>query len=385
MTGAGGGGGSNAAASPHQPLASGSASGSSLPPRLAGGTIPALDGFRAIAIIFVMLSHIGMERMVPGQFGVTLFFFLSGYLITTLLRREFMRDGTIKLKAFYLRRMVRIIPPMYLAIALGAVCSWAGLIYELDFTGLGYDLLFLTNYFPVSGTPIGLWSLAVEEHFYLLFPTAALLLLRRWDAKGVMQFCIVFCFLALLVRFYEVSRLEDFSRVNFWSHTRLDSILFGAILAMWNNPVIDPEDRLPSTWPSYAIGGLLLLITFVIRDEMFRQTIRYTIQGVALIFIFNAAIRDTKLAPVFLDNAFMRFVALLSYMLYLVHVIFIIAVRPLEPVLGEVGAGLVGIALSFVFSYATYVLLETPLGQWRKGVERSWREKDKAAAAAKAV
>src|SRR5690606_15066592 len=74
----------------------------------ASGTIPTLDGFRAIAIIVVMLSHVGLERYAPGQFGVTLFFFLSGYLITTLLRRELDRHGRVSFAGFYLRRAVRI-------------------------------------------------------------------------------------------------------------------------------------------------------------------------------------------------------------------------------------------------------------------------------------
>lgn len=342
-------------------------------PKSGPSTIPALDGFRAIAILFVMCSHIGLEKVVPGQFGVTLFFFLSGYLITTLLRREFARDGAISFKAFYTRRMVRIIPPMYIAILLAIALSASGVIYELDYRGLIFDFAFLTNYFPVSGIPIGLWSLAVEEHFYLLFPAFAALCLRRWDARQCAILCAVFCLIALGLRLYEVGRLDDFTRVNFWTHTRLDSILFGSILAMWNNPVIDPEDKLPPTMVSYAIGVSLLLVGFAIRDEAFRQTLRYTIQGVGLIFIFNAAIRDTRLAHPILNSRILEYVAKLSYTLYLVHVIFIYAFKPLEPMLGQMGAGLIGVAVSFVFADLMYRFVETPLGRWRRGVEKGWK------------
>lgn len=337
--------------------------------------IPALDGFRAAAILIVMLSHVGLSRIVPGQFGVTLFFFLSGYLITTLLRREIIRNGKIRFSAFYLRRAVRILPPMYLAIALAIILSTLGITRPLNYDGLIYDVAFLTNYFPVSAIPIGLWSLAVEEHFYLLFPAVAFALTRRWGAPGCAAACAAFCLIALCVRVLEVATLDDFAQVNFWTHTRLDSILFGAILAMWNNPVIDAENRLPDVTSSYAIGLALLAIGFVIRDEAFRQTLRYTIQGIALLLIFNAAIRDTRYARPILDSAILRYIAVLSYTLYLVHGIFVLAFEPLFARIGRLGAVLLALAASFLFAHLTNIWLERPLAQWRRKIEKQWRAK----------
>jgi peptidoglycan/LPS O-acetylase OafA/YrhL len=78
--------------------------------------IPSLDGIRAIAAFIVFLSHCGLEDLVPGGFGVTIFFFLSGFLITTLLREEYHKRGNISLKKFYLRRLYRIIPPLYIVL-----------------------------------------------------------------------------------------------------------------------------------------------------------------------------------------------------------------------------------------------------------------------------
>lgn len=335
--------------------------------------IPALDGFRALAIWFVMLSHVGLEWMVPGQFGVTLFFFLSGYLIVTLLRREFLRDGTISLKAFYFRRAVRILPPLIFAVGLAAAMSLTGLIHPLYYPGLVSDALFLSNYMPLSGVPIGLWSLAVEEHFYFVFPAIALLCFTMGGARSCAIFCAVACVVTLGVRIFEVSRLEDFSNVNFWTHTRIDSILFGAVLACWNNPVIDARDRLPSRWISYAIGLTLLAFTFIYRDEAFRQTLRYTIQGLALIFLFNTAIRDESFARKFLDSAPMRFVALLSYTLYLVHSLIVHAARPYAEDAFRTPVMLAALALSFAISWGVNVAIERPLARWRRGVERGWR------------
>ena len=174
----------------------GQVGGSALAPR-APGTIPTLDGFRAAAISFVMLSHVGLEKCVPGQFGVTLFFFLSGYLITTLLRRELICDGRVSYAIFYLRRAVRILPPMWLAIGLAVVFSLTRLNHPLNFEGLTFDFAFLSNYLPRSGVPIGLWSLAVEEHFYLLFPVAAIIIVSRWGARTCAAACALVCLVAL--------------------------------------------------------------------------------------------------------------------------------------------------------------------------------------------
>src|SRR5688572_21709228 len=83
--------------------------------------IQSLDGIRAMSVLWVFFAHAGLaEWGVPGNLGVTVFFFLSGYLITTLLRIEFERHGSISLGAFYLRRTLRIFPPMYLTLAIAS-------------------------------------------------------------------------------------------------------------------------------------------------------------------------------------------------------------------------------------------------------------------------
>src|SRR5579862_3542962 len=76
--------------------------------------IPSLDGLRAISFFIVFAAHAGLDRIVPGGFGVTVFFFLSGYLITTLMRMETDKSARVNLKNFYLRRALRILPPFYI-------------------------------------------------------------------------------------------------------------------------------------------------------------------------------------------------------------------------------------------------------------------------------
>src|SRR3954467_5963406 len=90
------------------------------------GNIASLDGLRAVSISIVFLAHAGLKGIVPGFFGVTVFFFLSGYLITTLLRVEFEESGDIGLRSFYVRRMFRIWPLFYLVLIVATLLSWLG-------------------------------------------------------------------------------------------------------------------------------------------------------------------------------------------------------------------------------------------------------------------
>ena len=90
--------------------------------------IPSLDGMRTIAFLLVFVGHTGATKIVPGGFGVTVFFFISGYLITTLLRREYEKNQFINLKHFYLRRIVLIWPGFYLVLFLGAILTLIGVL-----------------------------------------------------------------------------------------------------------------------------------------------------------------------------------------------------------------------------------------------------------------
>src|SRR5262249_9481143 len=129
--------------------------------------IPSLDGIRAVAVSIVFLFH-AAHGVFPGGVGVTIFFFLSGFLITTLLRLEAEQAGRVSLRNFYLRRALRILPPMYITLA-GATLASVVIRDPLSMPVLAFQALHFTNYLMdhESSFPIGtivLWSLAVEEH-----------------------------------------------------------------------------------------------------------------------------------------------------------------------------------------------------------------------------
>lgn len=332
--------------------------------------LPVLDGMRAAAILIVMLAHAGLGKIVPGGFGVTIFFFLSGFLITSLLRIEAAETGRIDLRDFYWRRTIRIFPPLYITMALTlAACAIGLLPTQVSARSVVLDALFLTNYAhlfgPEQGVPVPLWSLDVEEHFYLLFSTAFALAFVRMPAARAARWCLVACGVVLAIRIANAALLSDYARNYYWSHTRLDSILFGCCLALWNSPALDRDAWRPRL--THVAGAVLVLLAcLAIRAGLFRETLRYSLQGLALFVVFSAALQSTGLVASLLSSAPLRLVALLSYTLYLAHMPMAVAVEHglgiHQPLLRE----LLGAVLSFGYAGAMYLLVERPLARWRR-------------------
>ena len=337
--------------------------------------IPSLDGFRAIAVAIVLLSHVGLKGAMPGGFGVTIFFFLSGYLITTLMVLERERTGGVSLRLFYLRRVLRILPPMYLVLALALGIA---LVLGTPISGsvVSLQALHLTNYHiafggtgELPGTEV-LWSLAVEEHFYLLFPFAFIALSAAVSPTRRPHVLLAACVIVLVWRVILVSVLHQ--NADYTQHatdTRIDSILFGCALAVWRNPAL-PGFRMPARtiWIGFVVGLLVLAATLVARDEWFRETLRYSLQGLALTPVFIAAIAFPTAWPfVLLNSSVMRWGGLLSYSLYLVHLPII---RLLEPRLHGATLLVVAFALSVVAAAVIYFAVEKPCARLRRKLSR---------------
>lgn len=328
-----------------------------------------LDGLRALAVLIVMISHANLGHIVPGGFGVTIFFFLSGYLITTLLRIEHERDGSVSFKGFYLRRSVRIIPPMLICYAVALMLVQTGLIGRpMVPAGIKWDLLFLTNYAPPlvpnSQIPIPLWSLDIEEHFYLLFPAVFLLILRL-PPNSRMLAIVALIAIPLGLRFFEYAR-GNADGIFYWTHTRFDAILFGVLLT------VDQArgNTRGSTWP-FFIGGLLaILVSLVIRDPLFRETLRYSLQGAGLFFVFKFLLEGGR-NPIsaVLGSSPLKIVADWSYVLYLIHLPLLMAAEHSLRGLPMSIRYAAGYAAAFAFAAAMQRYVERPLLRWRKRIE----------------
>ena len=134
------------------------------------GYVPAIDGMRALAITTVVASHFGAEQIVPGGFGVTVFFFISGYLITSLMIQEHSRRGRIAIVLFYIRRFLRLAPALLVSIAAVSVTFFLAFGFS-SISQIFAAVFYYMNYYVIFGgstpLPLGpLWSLAVEEHYY---------------------------------------------------------------------------------------------------------------------------------------------------------------------------------------------------------------------------
>ena len=337
--------------------------------------VQALDGLRAIAVLIVMISHAGLGHIVPGGFGVTIFFFLSGFLITTLMRLEMAKTGRLSFSGFYLRRTVRIIPPMLICIAVTLVLSAAGLIERtIDLGWLGTDLLFLTNYAPLLGgtsnIPIPLWSLDVEEHFYLLFP-ALYVALRSVSGRAAIGGIAAGLMLALALRIGTLQTSVDPANIFYWMHTRIDSILYGCLLAVINNPVTDDRPWIGPGRIWLVLGLAMIGVTLIVRDPFFRETFRYSVQGLGLFLVFNFVLRTSGAINRLLSVEPLRWVGNWSYVLYLIHLpLFMVA----EHFFG-IGAlaYAIGFVLAFAFAAGMYRFVERPLLMWRKGFQERLR------------
>ena len=208
---------------------------------MSANRIPSLDGLRAMAILLVIVGHCwgGPGRsVVLSAFGVQVFFVLSGYLITTLLQKEHAGEGRIDLVAFYRRRCFRIFPAAFTYILLVALLvpeSRSGLLYALTYT-VSYHYLSVPLAFQ------HLWSLSVEEQFYLLWPLALVLgyRYRAWIAGSTMVVAAVFR-LALALG---SSQLAQFY-MHFSFPGTMDSIAAGCLLAIY-----EPQVRERVGWMS---------------------------------------------------------------------------------------------------------------------------------------
>ena len=216
------------------------------------------------------------------------------------------------------------------------------------------------------------WSLAIEEHFYLLFPSLYVLLLRL-GIRSKQQALIFWgiCLVVLLWRCLLIFGMgADYDRIFYASDTRLDSILFGCALAVTGNPAIDQDRQISERNLKYfllPLGCALLLGSLLYRTDAFRDTLRYSIQGIALYPIFIAAIRFPEWG-IFkaLNWGWMRLMGILSYSLYLVHYMVIKVIALVIPELGLLGSGILSLLISVVLAYAIYRLVEIPAAKLKQ-------------------
>ena len=344
------------------------------------GRIPSLDGLRALSISLVLFAHLSGTRFFPsfvaarrdlGNIGVRVFFVISGFLITTLLLQEIASRGRVSLKLFYLRRSLRIFPCAYVYLLVAAVLSWLGVI-ALSSTDLLHAATYTVNYEMVRQWHIiHLWSLSVEEQFYLIWPVLLYFLGARrglWFAAGGLVAAPV----ARLLTWYYLPDLRWSIGTSF--QTNADALAAGCVLAglrlrLWASPGYLRFQRSAG----FLIVPLAGVATGVLLsyEDGFAVLVSYgigqSILHVSIALCIDRCVRDhTGMIGRVLNWRPMVFVGVLSYSLYLWQ-------QPFLNRLSRLPVNWFPLNLICVFAAAlgSYYLIERPFLELRRRIERS--------------
>mgnify|MGYP000285097589 CR=1 FL=1 len=347
--------------------------------------ITGLDGIRAIAVIMVLAYHLKLALFKSGFLGVTVFFVLSGYLITGILISEVEEEGTIDLKNFWLRRIRRLVPAvMSMAVVIIFVSAVVNRIIFTkgckDFLAsvLGFNnwwqIFNKVSYFEAAGVPSPFthcWSLAIETQFYLIYPLILLGIYKLVKSRGEGRANrgLLFAGVTLLLALISVILMivlfdpqQDASRVYYGTDTRAFSLLFGALLAiLWEYRMVP---RRLSASANMVLGSVsfavLLVMTIAIngssnfwyRGGQFVGTI------LTVLVIYTVSGRKTWLSR-FLSNPVLKWIGDRSYSIYLWHYPIILLIS--KGIKASWWITLIEIVLSVVLAELSYRFIETPI------------------------
>ena len=347
--------------------------------------ITGLDGIRAIAVIMVLSYHLKLSLFKSGFLGVTVFFVLSGYLITGILISEVEEEGTIDLKNFWLRRIRRLVPAvMSMAVVIIFVSAVVNRIIFTkgckDFLAsvLGFNnwwqIFNKVSYFEAAGVPSPFthcWSLAIETQFYLIYPLILLGIYKLAKSRGAgrAKRGLLFAGVTLLLALISVILMivlfdpqQDASRVYYGTDTRAFSLLFGALLAiLWEYRMVP---RRLSASVNMVLGSVsfaaLLVMTIAIngssnfwyRGGQFVGTI------LTVLMVYAVSGRKTWLSR-FLSNPVLKWIGDRSYSIYLWHYPIILLIS--KGIKASWWITLIEIVLSVVLAELSYRFIETPI------------------------
>ena len=372
------------------------------------GYLPGLDGLRAIAIIGVLLYHSGIDWMPGGFLGVDVFFVLSGFLITSLILEEYDRSGRVDFRRFYLGRARRLLPAVLVMLIIVGIAVL--IVYRDALSAFREDalatVLYLNNwwyivvdqsYFESMGRPPllkHLWSLAVEEQFYLIWPAIALFLMRRGGRPLVRRIAVLaalastgwMAFIAIRGG-YPID--ADPSRAYFGTDSHSMGLLVGAALATVWRP-----GRLSTSIPRGArtlvtgIGVATVAVIFAFYTLVGEFTPWLYRGGFLALAVFTAVLIAAATHPAsplgpLLGIGVLRYIGRRSYGIYLWHWPIFMVTRPgIDVPWSEPVAFVVRMALTFAIAEVSYRVVEMPIRRgalgvaWnavRSGTGRTWR------------
>lgn len=339
--------------------------------------IPCLDGLRAVSIVLVLWSHLlGTDGFVPreplrlfgdlGVLGVRIFFVISGFLITTLLLTE-QQTGSISLKWFYFRRTMRIFPAMYAYIGVVAVAALAGAV-SIPAREFIFAITYTMNFVAAPQWILGhLWSLSVEEQFYLLWPATLVAL----GPSRALRVALAVVLITPLVRFWCMYIPAARPLIGLAFPTIADPLAIGCVLA-------GMRDRLDSQ-PTYLAFlrsrwfwcvPIAIAILNALPGAKLNALLTQSLMNVGIAIAIDRWVRfPDSPSGVVLNYLPMRVIGVLSYSLYLSQQLFINPAS--HSLINRFPENLV---LAILWAYGSYRLVEKPFLNWRVRLESRWRQ-----------
>jgi len=324
-----------------------------------GKYYPFMDGLRAVAVLWVLFRHLNWEfnlKFIFGNFygffnrigylgflGVDIFFVISGFLITGLLLPDL--DHKIRIKRFYIRRFFKIFPHYIFVVLIGFFIS-SSVFPERQNSSFSYFSYFITiqNYVKSVDLLAHLWSISVEEHFYLFYPLIlqciCLLNKNTYDKKKILFITLVgMIVLGNFIRYFAWRDLDlsaevlPFESTGF-THLRFDALLFGCVLKLLENKLLVLKRFFYRIFSSvFFILAFMIFLSFFFRFKLFGWEC-YTLAYIASGFIIASALLGHAPLNKVLSNSALIWVGKKSYGIYLWHHIILFPILELVPTIG---------------------------------------------------
>ncbi len=344
------------------------------------GYIPELDGIRGAAILAVMFFHAGEPFFKGGFIGVDVFFVLSGFLITSLIINEYDDLSSLSLKNFYMRRLLRLGPALFLLLSVFTLLSFFFLSKEeaqSNFTESIIALFYMSNWvraFAIHPSDyLGhTWSLSIEEQFYILWPLTLLALLRRFNNRWHVAFAaFIIAILAWVLRVYLLENGSSFERLYNGLDTRADALMTGCTLGIIVSSGLLKNKMLPvlsimlSVLSPFAIFFLAFICTTMSwKNPQLYYWIFFAVEMSTAIIILHILVNKNTLVHKLFSMKWIVWTGSISYGLYLWHYLVYEAMDALSLHLSKIIV--YGTFVSYIIAALSFYLLEKPVLKLKK-------------------
>ena len=351
--------------------------------------LPSIDSLRALAVLAVIIYHIDVNYLPGGFLGVDLFFVLSGYLISSLIIKEYKKTGTLNLYNFYMRRARRLLPAVYfmITVCLVFMVLFNGVLLRKSHLDAVFGYIYSSNwwyifhkldYFDSFGaqSPFKhLWSLAIEEQFYMFFPLIFLIFNRQKKEEGQSSslnknflYIVLGLILISLVTHILLFDINNINRIYFGTDTRAFSLLVGVVGALvypmdkLSSPTNVKESVLYSVVSLTSISTLIAIMFYTSEYNTWLYRGGFLLVAVlGLIIIISSGKQHTFISKA-LSFRPIVFIGKISYSLYLWHFPIIVLTTPVSEI-GNPNLFYVTlrIILTFIAATLSYLFVETPI------------------------